>query len=291
MDATAHAASMAATPAPQATTPALTPATGSTAAPATPAASGALQNPNCPGGSCDLQQSHITIATPAPAPAPWPWQERIQWVAQILLVLIAYIGIWLAISLLRKIERQTLFAEMSAEAAAVSAKAALHFAETQAKAQSQIDRPWILVTAVPAAGIPEGFNIVAANRGRTPARIVTQADEIVIAKDETQLPAEPAYRAEPKPPQAPILLLPGESFILRSFRRDEMKSVCETDEQVRRVEDWVAKIYIYGYISYAALTDPEEEPARETSWCCWYIHGRQKSGMVMAGPPAYNRHT
>jgi hypothetical protein len=149
----------------------------------------------------------------------------------------------------------------------------------------------LLVSAFPAPGLLDGFNLVAANRGRTPARILALADETVIAKDESQLPAEPAYRGEPHSPQPPILLLPGESVTIRGFRREDVKAVCESEEQFRRVEEWEAKIYLYGKVAYAALTAPEDAPACETSWCCWYIHGRQKSGLVLAGPRSYSRHS
>lgn len=119
---------------------ALAPPSAGTEAPgaSNPAEPGA----NCQGGACDAPQPHITIATPAPAPSVWPLQDRISWVANLVLVLIAYVGIMIGLSLLRKIERQTHYAEITAQAAADSAKAALLFAQTQA----QVDRPWIVVT-------------------------------------------------------------------------------------------------------------------------------------------------
>src|ERR1700689_4425101 len=61
---------------------------------------------------------HITIATPAPAAAAWQWQDRIRWAAEIVLAILAYVGIMLAVAALRKIERQTRYTEAAAEAAA-----------------------------------------------------------------------------------------------------------------------------------------------------------------------------
>ncbi len=254
-----------------------------TANPATP--------PNCEGAACDAQLPHITIATPAPAPAPWPLQERIAWAASLLLTIVAYVGIMLALSALRKIERQTRYAETAAQAAADSAKAALLFAQTQAEAQKRVERPWILVTAEPAPGVPNSFTIVATNRGHSPARIVTLAEEVTSAADESQLPVAPTYTSEPRVPVVSMILLPGESTGIKSFHRDDMKLVCYTEEHLRRVEDWEEKIYLYGTVAYRDLRSPDENQVYETSWCCWYIHGRQKSGMVTAGPPGYNRHT
>jgi hypothetical protein len=233
---------------------------------------------------------HIAIASPVPV-AQWTIPERIAWAANLILVLVAIVAIYVAISLLRKIDRMTGYVEIAAESAQESAKAALHFAETHARLQAQMDRPWVAVTAVPMPGVPNSFNVVAANRGRTPARVLSHLDEIVIVKDETQLPEEPLYREEDRSQQAPLLLLPGESFVVRSFRREDVKSICDTEDQIHRVEEWESRIYFYGNISYTGLADREDDPAHQTSWCCWYIHGRQKSGMVMAGPRAYNQHT
>jgi hypothetical protein len=291
-------ASNTANPVHPAVAPAATPAPHASAAPAAqnPTAAGTQMpaggNPaepaaNCQGAACDAPQPHITIATAAPAPAPWPLQDRISWVANLVLVLIAYVGIMFGISLLRKIERQTHYAEVTAQAAADSAKAVLLFAQSQA----QSDRPWIVITPENESGAPDKFNIVATNRGRSPARIVSIVDEIASAGDESKLPEDPVYKNEPQPPASSNILLPGESTAIKSFSREEVTSVCESPEQVKLVESWVEKIYLYGTISYLDLRSPDEKDAHQTNWCCWYIHGRQKSGMVIAGPAAYNRHT
>jgi hypothetical protein len=275
-------------PAGGADNPAASPATGPEAGQG--AGQGAAvpgQGGECQGGPCDATPSHITIATPAPAAAPWPWQDRIAWAAHIILVVLAYVGVMLAIWLLRKIERQSHYAETTAQAAADSAKAALMYAEAQALTQ----RPWLVVTVEPEPGPHNRFTIVATNRGRSPTRIVTLVDEIATARDEAHLPPSPAFKNEAKPPRAPIILLPGEATGLKTFSRDDVKSVVETAEDLRRVEAWESKIYLFGVVTYIDLRAPAGKEPYETGWCCWYIHGHQKSGMVIAGTPEYNRHT
>lgn len=233
------------------------------------------------------QPPHISIATPAPAPAPWPWQERIAWGANIVLVVLAYAGIMLAVSLLRKIERQTRFGEETAQAAAESSKAALELAQRMARAE----RPWILMTVRPSQNIENGFVVVANNRGRAPARILAMVDEVLSAIDEDHLPATPEFRNQPVAPADPMILLPDESTEIFSFSRDDVKRVCDTAERLARVEKWEEKIYLYGRVVYQDLTAGDDTAMHQSSWLCWYIHGRQKSGMVMAGPPAYNQHS
>jgi len=107
-------------------------------------------------------------------------------------------------SALRKIERQAHVVEVAAKAAADSAKAALLLAQAQERAE----RPWIMVTAEPDPGIRDCFSVMATNRGHSPTKIVTLVDSIATANDESQLPAEPVFHAEPRAPRDPIFLLP-----------------------------------------------------------------------------------
>jgi hypothetical protein len=272
--------------------PAAGPATTGSSPEAAPASvpDGGSTGPNsdCEGSACDAPPpSHITIATPAPAAAPWPVQERISWVANLILVLIVYFGVMLGYSALRKMERQAHVVEVAAQAAANSAKAALLLAQAQERAE----RPWIMVTAEPDPGIRDCFSVMATNRGHSPTKIVSLMDSVATANDESQLPAEPVFHADPRAPRDPIFLLPGESRKIKSFRRDDVQTICNNPEDLRRVEDWEVKIFLYGKVAYADLRVPEDAEPHETSWCCWYIHGRQNSGMVMAGPLEYNRHT
>lgn len=241
----------------------------------------------CEGDSCDVQPQHISIATAAPAPSPWTWQERVTWASNLVLVLLGYVAILMALALLRKIERQSRFFEETAQAAVDSARAAL----AQAEAFTRAERPWILMNVRPSQSIENGFTVVATNRGRGPARVLRIVDDVAIAVDEERLPATPGYRKEPVSPADPMILLPGESTEIAAFSRDDVQRVAESREQLERIEKWEEKIFLFGTLVYRDLTSPEEATAYESSWFCWYIHGRQKSGMVMAGPPAYNKHS
>lgn len=269
-----------------ATSPASTPA--SAPAMAVGQAGSPAANKDCQSGPCDYQPPHITIATPAPAPAPWPLQERIAWGANVLLALVGYAGIMLALSTLKKIERQIKYGEVAACAAADSAQAAL----IHAQAILNAERPWVLVTAAPSPSIQNGFTVIATNRGRSPARVIAMANETKIATGEAQLPGIPEYSpADPEMPAVSIILLPGEFTTIKSFCRDDVKELCESEEKFRRIENWEERIFLYGKIEYKNLMAPADEAAHESRWCCRYIHGRQGSGLVMAGTQEYNLHT
>jgi hypothetical protein len=255
-------------------------------------ASGSTTSPagktDCLSAPCDYQPAHITIATPAPAPAPWPLQERIAWGANVLLALVGCIGITIALSILKKIERQAIFAETAATAAAQSAQAALLHSQFILHAE----RPWILVTVAPSPSVENGFMVIATNRGRSPARVVALANETRIAAGEAKLPGIPEYSPEdPEIPPVSIILLPGEFTRIKAFCRDDVKGLCRSEAALLRIENWEERIFLYGKVVYRDLMAPAEEPAHETAWCCRYIHGRHKSGLVMAGTQEYNLHT
>jgi hypothetical protein len=230
----------------------------------------------------------MIVTLPAPVEAPWLWRDRIAWGANLVLAAVGYVGILFAWSLLRKIERQTRFAEAAAETASNCAQAALLHAQSIIDAE----RPWLLITAEPTLNIQNSFTVMATNRGRTPAMIVGTSDQVKIAIDESHLPATPRYESrEPIAPLVPIILLPGESAGIKPFGRDDLHGICESEDVFKRVEDWEEKVFLYGRVLYRDLISPVDSQVHETNWCCWYIHGRQKSGLVIAGPPEYNLHT
>jgi hypothetical protein len=237
-----------------------------------------------------IQPSHISVANPAPAPAPatWGWREKITWAANLVLVILGYAGIMLALSLLKKIDRQMGFAETAAEAAAASSHAALMTAQAILNAE----RSWILISVEPSPSAENRFSVMATNRGRTPAMIIDTAERVRLAIDEEHLPSAPEYAEEKRAgPYTPIILLPGESAAIKPFCREDVRGLCDSEERYRRVETWEEKIYLYGRVIYRDLTAPADSVAHETNWCCWYIHGRQNSGLVITGPPEYNTHT
>jgi hypothetical protein len=240
------------------------------------------------GGIPIIQPQHIGVANPAPAPPAWNVHERITWVANLVLVILGYAGILMALSLLKKIDRQTGYAEAAAEAAAASSQAAL----LNAQAILNAERSWILISVEPSPSAENRFTVMATNRGRTPAKITDTVERTRLAIDEEHLPSPPEYTEEKRVgPYTPIILLPGESTAIKPFCRDDVRGLCDSEERFRRIETWEEKIYLYGKVIYRDLTAPVDSEAHETNWCCWYIHGRQNSGVVITGPPEYNTHT
>ena len=241
-----------------------------------------------PEQGANSQQPPQIVVTPAPPqPAPWTWHDKVLWGAEIVLVILGYAGVLLALKALKNMQRQTEFGVSAAQAALQCANAALE------SSQAIVDsgRPWIVITVEPFLSVDHGFKVMATNRGRTPARILTKADCVKIAKDETELPTPPDYDSgKSATPFEPIILLPGETAGIRPFRRSDVRGHCSSDEQFKRLERWEEKLFVYGRVIYRDLISPLDQPNHETDWCCWYVYG-DKDALVLAGPPEYNKHS
>ena len=223
---------LAAMPAPLSAQAATHPATGQkTSSPyPTPAPAQAQPRPDCNGVPCEYQEPKTIFVPSAPAPMIWTLHDKILWGAYLVLAILGYVGIMLALSTLRKIERNTEAAEIAADAAQLAAKAATETAQAallQAQTILDAERPWVLVTAEPTRGVESSFDITATNRGRSPATITSALDEAVFAADEEHLPGVPEFKKfESAARFVPVILLPGESATLKTFSRDDVKALC-----------------------------------------------------------------
>jgi hypothetical protein len=244
--------------------------------------------PDCNGVPCEDQQPRVIVTLPAPAPILWSAHDRILWAAYLVLAILGYVGIMLAVSTLKKIERHTIAAETAAAAAADASQASLLHAEAMINAE----RPWLLISVEPSLGVENSFNVTATNRGRSPGAIISTLDQILFAVDEAHLPPTPTWKpAEPAAPFVPIILLPGEYAAIKTIKREDAKALCGTDSKFKSIEAWEERIFLCGRVMYNDLISPSGKETHLTNWCCWYIHGRQKSGLVIAGPPEYHSHT
>jgi hypothetical protein len=237
--------------------------------------------------SSPRQPQQIVVTSPPQPPQPWAWHDQILWGAEVVLIVLGYAGVLLALRTLKYIQRQTDFGVAAAQAALQCANAALE------SSQAIVDsgRPWIVISVEPFLTMDNGFKVMATNRGRTPARIIAKADCAMIAADETKLPPNPDYSVgKSSTPFEPIILLPGESAGIRPFRRTDVRPLCETEDQFRRIERWEEKVFVYGSVTYRDLISPLDQPNHETHWCCWYVYG-DKDALVISGPPEYNKHS
>jgi hypothetical protein len=251
--------------------------------------------PDCNGIPCEDQVPRTIFVPSAPAPTIWTLHDKILWGAYLVLAILGYVGIMLAVSTLKKIERNTEAAGVAAGAAEAAAKAATETAQAallQAQTILDAERPWVLVTAEPTRGVESSFDITATNRGRSPATITSAMDEPLFAADEEHLPGVPEFKKfESAARFVPVILLPGESATLKTFSREDVKALCGSEERFALIESWGERLFLCGRVEYNDLIAAAGRGAHETRWCCWYIHGKQRSALVPAGRPEYNSHT
>ncbi len=252
------------------------------AVPATPSSS------DSDSSQSSAQPPQIIVNPPA-APVPeWGWREQATWAASIVLAVLGYVGIMLALRTLKRIERHLETSTTTAQAALESSSAALSLAQAIANSE----RPWIVVTVEPFLTMESSFKVMAANRGRSPARIINAIDQVRVTHDETQLPKTPEFdTTEKTDAPEPIVLLPGEATGIWAFNREDLASICKSADALRKVERWQETLFLYGRITYMDLNATDQSQVHETFWCCRYIHGEKNSALVMAGQPEYNKHS
>ncbi len=233
-------------------------------------------------------QPQIIVNPAPPPPEAWSWHDRAAWGAGIVLAVLGYVGILLALRTLKSIDRHLEAGAATSQAAMDSASAALALAQAIANSE----RPWIVVTVEPFLTMENSFKVMASNRGRSPARIVSSLDQVTIAVDETHLSETPQFeKAEGADAPEPIVLLPGEATGIWAFNREDLPAICKSSEVLKSVERWTETLFLYGRITYLDLNAPPDKQLHETFWCCRYIHGEKSSALVMAGPPPYNKHS
>ena len=233
-------------------------------------------------------QPQIIVNPPAIPQPEWAWHDRVAWGAGIVLAVLGYVGVLLALRTLKSIDRHLETGFATTKATMDSANAALALAQAIASSE----RPWIVVTIEPFLTMENSFKVMASNRGRSPARIITSVDQVRIAVDETQLPKTPEFEEiQPGDEPEPIVLLPGEATGIWALNRADLATICKTPEALKHVERWEETLFLYGRIQYMELSTVSEKFTHETYWCCRYIHGEKSSALVMAGPPEYNKHT
>jgi hypothetical protein len=255
--------------------------------PATPTDGSAATNPASE-ETPTSNQPQIIVNPPAPPLVEWGWRQQLTWGATIVLAVLGYVGIMLALRTLKSIDKHLESGGAVTKVAMDTANAALALAQAIASSE----RPWIVVTVEPFLTMENSFKVMASNRGRSPARIVSSVDQVKIAVDETNLAKVPEFeKVEAGDEPEPIVLLPGEATGIWALNREDLGTICKTPEVLKKVERWEETLFLFGRIQYMELSAVGEAQMHETFWCCRYIHGEKSSALVMAGPPAYNKHS
>lgn len=178
----------------------------------------------------------------------------------------------------------------AARGAQVAADAAL----LNAQAFINAERPWILVKAEMAKRWEAGtwYQVVAVNKGRTPAEVISHAENCIVIGIVDSLPNIAEYgKTEPYP--SPQIIVPGESVVIGEIT--EYSLVGKNVADITRFRNMETEGYVYGSIIYRDLLGrPDAAKLYETRWC-FSVHtcGVQEL-LVMEygwGGTEYTRHT
>ena|ERR1035437_9997534 len=168
-----------------------------------------------------------------------------------------------------------------------AAKAAL----LNAQAFINAERPWILVKAEPSKRREFGWELIAVNKGRTPAEVVAQADNCIALDIMASLPDIAEY-GKSKIYPTPQIILPDEPFVIGEITQ---YSLFKNDQaSITRFRNVETEGYVYGSIIYRDLLSPPSAEPHETRWC-FSILPWQDQGMLLQEHGwegnEYTRHT
>jgi hypothetical protein len=175
----------------------------------------------------------------------------------------------------------------SAQEAQVAADAAL----LNAQAFIRAERPWVLVKVEPSKRWEFGQQVVAVNKGRTPAEVICHADNCIVIGIADFLPDIAEYGKTEIYPSAQIIL-PEESVVIGEIT--EFSLVGKNKADITRFRNAETEGYVYGSIIYRDLLGPPAAKPHETRWCFSVLTWKERELIVMEygwGGNEYTRHT
>jgi hypothetical protein len=155
------------------------------------------------------------------------------------------------------------------------------------------ERPWISVK-VERTPWGKGFNVVAVNKGRTPATILSHAENCIVmdAMEYARefLPIPPKYG---KPVVDSETVLPEDSTEVYQITRKSIAKAGYSETDVTKLESGNSVAYIFGVIAYRDVLGTPSEVAYETRWCCWLIPDSTPDGVMvgLSTQDGYTGHT
>lgn len=227
-----------------------------------------------PAGAYGEQQSTINVTNPAPVPEAWSWHDKVAWMGSLLILGLGAGTLWWLI-------KQTKATQMAAEATLLNAQALIN-----------AERPWLVMNIEPDRDFPNLFRVKAANRGRTPAAIVSAADGYLIVPVREKLPVPPEYIRVKKFDAAP-LVVQGESQLMFEYSRDHLRMAIDDQERFDSLGDGTKFVCLFGNVVYRDLLASESAEPHETRWCCIFLLGSdgRDQFFFVDGEKGYTKHS
>ncbi len=232
--------------------------------------------------------------------------DRLYWFFSGILVFVGAAGVYLAYRTLKAIQGQLneikrageqtdkLIAHTAqqAEAAKTAAESSAKNAESarlNAQAVINSERPWVFIKLNEPVQNPRETQIkfTAINRGRTPAEVTLYTADFIFAHPES-LASIPTYPLAGHELAHKKYLPQGDSFEVYEFDcRTVMESQQWSNLNQPNQQGEVKRFVFIGHVLYRDLITREEH---ETRFCYW-LSPAPWIGLIVGGPPEYNKHT
>lgn len=155
------------------------------------------------------------------------------------------------------------------------------------------ERPWISVK-IEQTPWGRGFNVIAMNKGRTPARILSHAENCIVMDA-----MEYATEFLPIPPQygESVMeletVLPEDSTEIYEITRKSITKAGYSETDVSKLERCASVAYVFGVIVYCDVLGTSSEVTYETRWCCWLVPDSTPDGVIacLSTQDGYTGHT
>ncbi len=170
-----------------------------------------------------------------------------------LLMLVGIGAVIAAFCTLEILKRQTKAAEDAAKAALLNAQVFIN-----------AERPWILVRAELSKQRDFGHQVMAVNKGRSPAEVLAHADNCTVIGIMDFLPDIAEY-GKTKIYPSPQIILPEESVVIGEITESSL--VGKNQGDITRFRNAETQGYVYGSLIYRDLLGPPTAKPHETRWC------------------------
>lgn len=242
-------------------------------------------------------------------PSEYPWKELLapanipSW----FLVIVGAVTGWFVYKTLKAIKKQADIMETGARDARESSDESTRIALATAKAAQKSaeaallniqafinsERPWISAKIEPTPW-GKGFNLIAVNKGRTPAMIISHAENCIV-RDAMEyaadfLPIPPKYG---KPVVESQIVLPGDSIEICEITRKSITKAGYGETDMAKLESGASTAHVFGTIVYRDVLGSPSELTYETQWCIWLVPDSTADGVIacLSEQAGYTGHT
>jgi len=225
-----------------------------------------------------ITPQRIIVNSPPTEQSAWTFHDKIAWASGLILTVLCYCGLMFGLHYLRIMVRHQ---EQITESL-TDVQESLHSIQSSIASLYRVERPWISVSVKQSSSSNREYDIYIKNHGNAPALLSSIQKCIGVSEDPTIIPSEPTFsRKLTLELIEDMILQPGESMVLLSFNRNDVRWICNSERLQQQMEMEFLHILLYGSVEYRHLISSDIHTLYQTTWCSRYVHNDEKSGLHM----------